>query len=198
GMGEPLLNPDNVFKAINLMLDDLAYGLARRRVTVSTIGVIPALDILREKLNVSLAISLHATNNPLRDKLVPLNKKYPLEEVLAASRKYSQAQSGDPVTFEYVVLEGINDSDEDARELVKLLHGMPAKVNLIPFNSFPGTLYQRSSPETIDRFREILMNAGIITITRRPRGEDIDAACGQLVGHIASRAGTRNVGAALL
>jgi len=198
GMGEPLLNLDNVFAAINLMLDDLAYGLARRRVTVSTVGVIPAMDKLREKAGVSLAISLHATNNNLRDMLVPLNKKYPLEEVLAASRKYSQAQNGDPVTFEYVVLDGINDSEQDARDLVKLLRDLPAKVNLIPFNSFPGTLYQRSSPATIDRFREILMNAGIITITRRPRGEDIDAACGQLVGHVAPRAGSGNIGVAVI
>jgi len=190
GMGEPLLNLDNVFKAINLMLDDLAYGLARRRVTVSTVGVIPAMDKLREKTSVSLAISLHATNNTLRDTLVPLNKKYPLEEVLAASRKYSQARYGDPVTFEYVVLDGVNDSEQDALELVKLLHGIPSKVNLIPFNTIPGTTYKRSTPAAIDRFREILMNAGIITITRRPRGEDIAAACGQLVGQVGARPGS--------
>ena len=187
GMGEPLLNLDNVFKAISLMLDDIAYGLARRRITVSTAGVVPAMDKMREKINVSLAISLHATNNALRDILVPLNKKYPLEELLASSRKYSQAMSGDPITFEYVMLEDINDSEEDALRLVKLLDGLPSKVNLIPFNSFPDTVYQRSSPETIERFRDILMNAGIIAITRRPRGEDIDAACGQLVGRVAAR-----------
>ena len=188
GMGEPLLNLDNVFKTINLLLDNLAYGLARRRVTVSTAGVVPGIDKLREKTNVSLAISLHATNNALRDILVPLNKKFPLEELLAATRKYSQAMSGDPITFEYVMLEGINDSEEDALQLVKLLHDIPSKINLIPFNSYPDSEYRRSSPATIEHFRGILMNAGIITITRRPRGEDIDAACGQLVGRVAARA----------
>ena len=196
GMGEPLLNLDNVFKTINLLLDDLAYGLARRRVTVSTAGVAPGIDKLREKTNVSLAISLHATNNALRDILVPLNKKYPLEELLAASRKYSQALSGDSITFEYVMLEGINDSEEDALQLVKLLHDIPSKINLIPFNSFPDSEYQRSSTTTIEHFRDILMNAGIITITRRPRGEDIDAACGQLVGRVAARARGKHAKAA--
>ena len=186
GMGEPLLNLDNVLKAINLMLDDISYGLARRRVTISTAGLVPAMDKLRDKCNVSLAISLHATNNTLRDTLVPLNKKYPIEEVLESCRKYSQAQFGEPITFEYVMLEGVNDSVEDALQLNKLLNGIPSKVNLIPFNSFAGTTYVRSSPEAIERFREVLMNAGIITITRRPRGEDIDAACGQLVGRITS------------
>jgi 23S rRNA (adenine2503-C2)-methyltransferase len=168
------------------MLDDISYGLARRRVTISTAGLVPAMDKLRDKCNVSLAISLHATNNTLRDTLVPLNKKYPIEEVLESCRKYSQAQFGEPITFEYVMLEGVNDSVEDALQLNKLLNGIPSKVNLIPFNSFAGTTYVRSSPEAIERFREVLMNAGIITITRRPRGEDIDAACGQLVGRITS------------
>lgn len=193
GMGEPLLNLDNVFKAIDLMLDDLAYGLAHRRVTISTVGVIPAMEKLREKTNISLAISLHATNNALRDMLVPLNKKYPIEEVLEAGRKYSQAMYGDPITFEYVMLDGINDSEKDALQLVKLLRDIPSKVNLIPFNSFPGTQYKRSSQAAIEHFREILMNAGIITITRRPRGEDIDAACGQLVGQVASRARGKSI-----
>ena len=188
GMGEPLLNLDNVLKAINLMLDDLSYGLARRRVTISTAGLVPAMDKLREKCNVSLAVSLHATNNALRDTLVPLNKKYPLEEVLESCGKYSQA-FGEPITFEYVMLEGINDSTEEALQLIKLLNGIPSKVNLIPFNSFTDSGYWRSSPEAIERFRAILMNAGIITITRRPRGEDIDAACGQLVGRITSSTG---------
>lgn len=187
GMGEPLVNLDNVLKAINLMLDDIAYGLARRRVTISTAGLVPAMDKLRDKCNVSLAISLHATNNTLRDTLVPLNKKYPIEELLESCRKYSQAQFGEPITFEYVMLEGVNDSVADALQLSKLLNGIPSKVNLIPFNSFTGAAYLRSSPEAIERFREILMNAGVITITRRPRGEDIDAACGQLVGRIPSR-----------
>ena len=189
GMGEPLLNLDNVLKAINLMLDDISYGLARRRVTISTAGLVPAMDKLREICNVSLAVSLHATNNSLRDTLVPLNKKYPIEVLLESCGKYSQAQFGEPITFEYVMLEGINDSVEEALQLIKLLDGMPSKVNLIPFNSFTDSGYQRSSPEAIERFREILMNAGIITITRRPRGEDIDAACGQLVGRITSRTG---------
>jgi 23S rRNA (adenine2503-C2)-methyltransferase len=192
GMGEPLLNLDNVLKAINLMLDDISYGLARRRVTISTAGLVPAMDKLRDRCNVSLAISLHATNNPLRDTLVPLNKKYPIEEVLESCRKYSQAQFGESITFEYVMLDNINDRVEDALQLNKLLYGIPSKVNLIPFNSFPGTSYQRSSPDAIERFREILMNAGIITITRKPRGEDIDAACGQLVGLLPSRSGVEN------
>jgi 23S rRNA (adenine2503-C2)-methyltransferase len=187
GMGEPLLNLDNVLKAINLMLDDISYGLARRRVTISTAGLVPAIDKLRDWCNVSLAISLHATNNALRDTLVPLNKKYPLEELLESCSKYSRAQFGEPITFEYVMLDGINDSIEEALQLIKLLNGIPSKVNLIPFNSFTDTAYLRSSPEAIERFREVLMNAGIITITRRPRGEDIDAACGQLVGRITSR-----------
>jgi len=187
GMGEPLVNLDNVLMAINLMLDDIAYGLARRRVTISTAGLVPAMDKLRGKCNVSLAISLHATNNSLRDTLVPLNKKYPIEELLESCRKYSHAQFGEPVTFEYVMLEGVNDSPADALQLCKLLNGIPSKVNLIPFNSFNDTAYVRSTPEAIERFREIRMHAGIITITRRPRGEDIAAACGQLVGRIKAR-----------
>lgn len=188
GMGEPLLNLDNVCSAIRLMLDDLAYGLARRRVTVSTVGVVPAMDKLQAATNVSLAISLHASNNTLRDTLIPLNRKYPLEELLAAAGRYSLAQYGESITYEYVMLDGVNDSERDARDLIKLLRGTPAKVNLIPFNTFPGAGFQRSSQTTIDRFREILMNAGIIAITRRPRGEDIDAACGQLVGLVTARA----------
>jgi 23S rRNA (adenine2503-C2)-methyltransferase len=188
GMGEPLLNFDNVLKATNLMMDDLAFGLARKRVTVSTAGVIPGIEKLAASSNVSLAVSLHAATNPLRDILVPLNKKYPVEQLIAASREYSAARNGDPVTFEYVMLDGINDSEADAFNLVKLLRGFPAKVNLIPFNPFPGAPYRRSGMATINRFREILMNAGIITITRKTRGEDIAAACGQLVGRVAARA----------
>ena len=188
GMGEPLLNLDNVCSAIRIMLDDLAYGLARRRVTVSTVGVVPAMDKLQAATNVSLAVSLHAANNTLRDALIPLNRNYPLEELLAAAARYSLAQSGESITYEYVMLDGVNDSERDARDLIKLLRGTPAKVNLIPFNTFPGAGFRRPSQNTIDRFRELLMNAGIITITRRPRGEDIDAACGQLVGRLAARA----------
>ena len=188
GMGEPLLNFDSVIKAMNLMMDDLAFGLAHRRVTLSTSGIIPGIEKLAEVSNVSLAISLHAASNPLRDVLVPVNKKYPVEKLIDASRHYSKAQGGEPITFEYVMLDGVNDTESDAIELTKLLQNLPAKVNLIPFNPFPGAEYKRSRPDTINRFREILMNAGIITITRKTRGEDIDAACGQLVGQVISRA----------
>ena len=188
GMGEPLLNFDNVIKAMNLMMDDFTFGLARKRVTLSTSGIVPGINKLAVSSNISLAISLHAANDALRDVLVPVNKKYPLDLLLKASKDYSLANSGDPVTFEYVMLSGINDSVDDAIQLAGLLKGIPAKVNLIPFNEFPGTEYQRSNTNVIDRFREILMNAGIITITRRTRGEDIDAACGQLVGQVLARA----------
>lgn len=187
GMGEPLLNFDNVSKAMNLMMDDLAFGLARKRVTLSTSGIVPGIKKLAETTNVSLAISLHAANNPLRDILVPVNKKYPLEQLIRASREYSDAQNGEPITFEYVMLKDVNDSQSDAKQLSDLLKGFPSKVNLIPFNPFPGAEYRRSDMDTINRFREILMNAGIITITRKTRGEDIDAACGQLVGQVVSR-----------
>ena len=189
GMGEPLLNFDNVIKATNLMMDDLAFGLARKRITLSTSGIVPGIEKLAVTSNISLAISLHAANDTLRDVLVPVNKKYPLDKLIKASKHYSLAMAGDPVTFEYVMLDGINDSSEDACRLAELLNGIPAKVNLIPFNEFPGTEYRCSKPEVIDRFREILMNAGIITITRRTRGEDIDAACGQLVGQVLARGG---------
>jgi 23S rRNA (adenine2503-C2)-methyltransferase len=188
GMGEPLLNFENVIKAIELMMDDLAFGLAHRRVTLSTSGIIPGIEKLAKVSNVSLAISLHAAGNPLRDILVPVNRKYPVEQLIEASRRYSRAQGGEPITFEYVMLDGVNDRESDATALVRLLQNLPAKVNLIPFNPFPGAEYKRSRPDTINRFREILMNAGIITITRKTRGEDIDAACGQLVGQVISRA----------
>ena len=188
GMGEPLLNFDNVIKAMNLMMDDCAFGLARRRVTLSTSGIVPGIEKLAITSNVSLAVSLHAANDALRDVLVPVNKKYPLKKLMKAIKGYSLARPGDPVTFEYVMLAGINDSVEAAIQLAGLLQGIPAKVNLIPFNEFPGTDYRRSNTEVIERFREILMNAGIITITRRTRGEDIDAACGQLVGQVLARA----------
>lgn len=187
GMGEPLLNFDNVIKAINLMLDDRSFGLARKRVTLSTSGIVPGIEKLANVSNVSLAISLHAANNSLRNELVPINRKYPLDQLIAASKTYAMSQQGEPITFEYVMLDGVNDSETDARQLVTLLKGIPAKVNLIPFNPFPGAAYHRSDMETINRFREILINAGIITITRKTRGEDIDAACGQLVGKVVSR-----------
>ena len=188
GMGEPLLNFDNVNKAMNLMMDDFAFGLSHKRVTLSTSGIVPGIEKLATASNASLAISLHAAHDGLRDVLVPVNKKYPLDELIKASKNYSLAKAGDPVTFEYVMLAGINDGIDDALQLARLLKEIPAKVNLIPFNEFPGTEYQCSKTEVIDRFREILMNTGIITITRRTRGVDIDAACGQLVGQVLARA----------
>jgi len=188
GMGEPLLNYDNVSGAVNLMLDDCAYGLSRKRVTLSTAGVVPGIRKLATGANISLAISLHAPTDELRDVLVPLNRKYPVRELMAAIRDYCRQKPGETVTFEYVMLDGVNDSEQYARTLAKLLGDIPAKVNLIPFNPFPGTEYRRSNPEAIDSFREILLNAGIITITRKTRGDDIDAACGQLAGKVIPRA----------
>jgi 23S rRNA (adenine2503-C2)-methyltransferase len=187
GMGEPLLNLDNVLPALRLMLDDYAYGLSRRRVTLSTAGVVPMLERLRAECPVSLAVSLHAPNDALRDELVPLNRKYPIRELLAACRRYCADSPRSRVTFEYVMLAGVNDSVEHARELVRLLRDMPAKVNLIPFNPFPQARYQRSPRDVIDRFRTILIEAGLTTITRRTRGDDIDAACGQLAGEVLDR-----------
>jgi 23S rRNA (adenine2503-C2)-methyltransferase len=187
GMGEPLLNFDNVLPAMRLMLDDYAYGLSRRRVTLSTAGVVPILERLREECPVSLAVSLHAPNDALRDQLVPLNKKYPIQELLEACRRYCADSPRSRVTFEYVMLEGINDSIEHAHELVRILSDVPSKVNLIPFNSFPQTHYRRSSKQAIDRFREVLIAAGLTTITRKTRGDDIDAACGQLAGRVQDR-----------
>jgi 23S rRNA (adenine2503-C2)-methyltransferase len=187
GMGEPLLNFNNVVAAIGLMLEDLAYGLSKRRVTLSTAGVIPALDRLKEVCDVSLAVSLHAPNDALRNELVPLNRKYPISELLDACRRYIADATRRSVTMEYVMLAGINDSDAHARELAALLRDVPAKVNLIPFNPFPETRYQRSSANAINRFRDILSDAGVTTITRRTRGDDIDAACGQLAGRVQDR-----------
>jgi len=187
GMGEPLLNFDNVLPAMRLMLDDYAYGLSRRRVTLSTAGVVPMLERLREECPVSLAVSLHAPNDALRDQLVPLNKKYPIQELLAACRHYCADSPRSRVTFEYVMLEGVNDSIEHAHELVRILSDVPSKVNLIPFNPFPQTQYRRSSKQAIDRFRDVLIAAGLTTITRKTRGDDIDAACGQLAGRVQDR-----------
>jgi 23S rRNA (adenine2503-C2)-methyltransferase len=191
GMGEPLLNFDNVVTAINVMLDDVAYGLSRRRVTVSTAGMVPLMDKLRDQLSVSLAVSLHAPNDELRTEIVPLNRKYPIAELLDACRRYVANDPHRRVTFEYVMLDGINDSPAHARQLVTLLSDVPSKVNLIPFNPFPLSHYRRSSREAIDTFRDILMRAGLMTITRRTRGDDIDAACGQLAGRIEDRTGRR-------
>jgi len=187
GMGEPLLNFDNVVMAMGLMVEDLAYGLSRRRVTLSTAGVVPAIDRLRAALPVSLAVSLHAPNDALRDSLVPINRKYPIKELLDACRRYVAGDSRRRITFEYVMLDGVNDTPAHARELIHLLEGVPAKVNLIPFNPFPEAGYARSPQDRIDRFREMLMRSGVITVTRRTRGDDIDAACGQLAGQVMDR-----------
>jgi len=184
GMGEPLLNFDNTVHALHLMLDDHAYGLSRRRVTVSTSGVVPAMDRLREECPVALAISLHAPNDELRNVLVPINQKYPLKELMAACRRYLEQAPRDFVTFEYVMLAGVNDCEQDACELIRLVRDVPCKFNLIPFNPFPQAPYQRSDMETVKRFRDILMQAGIVTTIRKVRGDDIAAACGQLAGQV--------------
>ena len=184
GMGEPLLNFENVVKAMNLMMDDFAYGLSKRRVTISTSGVVPAMYRLTEVCDVSLAVSLHAANDELRNELVPINKKYPLAELLAACRDNVANSPRRRITFEYVMLDAVNDSVKDAKALIKLLKDVPSKINLIPFNPFPNTQYQCSSVATIDRFRNVLHNSGMVTTIRKTRGEDIDAACGQLVGKV--------------
>ena len=184
GMGEPMANFDNVVTALHLMLDDNAYGLSRRRVTVSTSGLVPAMDRLRDECPVALAVSLYAPNDALRDQLVPINQKYPLVELMAACRRYLDKAPRDFVTFEYVMLEGINDTDAHARELLALVRDVPCKFNLIPFNPFPASPFKRSRPERVRRFAEILMAAGIVTTTRKTRGDDIDAACGQLAGQV--------------
>lgn len=184
GMGEPLLNFDNVVKAMSLMLEDEAYGLSKRRITLSTSGVIPALDRLKEVSDVSLAVSLHAPTDELRNQLVPLNLKYPIKDLLAACVRYLGDDARRRITFEYVMLDGVNDSDEHARQLAKLLKHVPAKINLIPFNPFPNTRYQCSSQKRIDAFRDILIAHDLTTITRKTRGNDIDAACGQLAGQV--------------
>lgn len=187
GMGEPLLNFDNVVKAIHIMMDDFGYGLSKRRITLSTAGIIPGLDRLRDVCDVSLAVSLHAPNDALRNELVPLNKKYPIKDLLEACKRYVADKPHRRVTFEYVMLKGVNDTPAHARELAELLRDVPAKVNLIPFNPFPQAQYARSSRQEIDRFHDVLMAAGFTTITRKTRGDDIDAACGQLAGKVMDR-----------
>lgn len=187
GMGEPLLNLANVLPALNIMLDDFAYGLSKRRVTVSTAGVVPALYQLRAASDVALAVSLHAPNDKLRNELVPLNKKYPLELLMKACQDYFKNDPRRAVTIEYVMLDSVNDSSLHAKQLITLLNGIRVKVNLIPFNPFPNTVYQRSSDAAIERFQGILMAAGLNTTIRRTRGDDIDAACGQLVGEVKDR-----------
>ncbi len=187
GMGEPLLNFNNVITAMNIMQDDFCFGLSKRRITVSTAGVVPAIIELKEKCPVTLAVSLHAPNDELRNELVPLNKKYNIETLLAACRDYVADSQRAKVTFEYVMLEEINDLDIHAEQLIGLLKGFPCKLNLIPFNPFDGIAYKRASNNRINRFKEKLKSAGIITTVRKTRGDDIEAACGQLAGDFVDR-----------
>lgn len=187
GMGEPLANYQNVVRALKLLMDDYSYALSKRRVTLSTSGIVPAMYKLTDEVDVALAVSLHAPNDALRDKLVPINKKYPIRELLDACRHYVNDKPHRHIYFEYVMLEGVNDSEAQARELARLIGGIPCKVNLIPFNPFPGTNYRRSPLAAINRFRDVLLAKRIITITRRTRGDDIDAACGQLAGKVMDR-----------
>ncbi|MBP6115103.1 MAG: 23S rRNA (adenine(2503)-C(2))-methyltransferase RlmN [Neisseriaceae bacterium] len=184
GMGEPLANYDNVVTALNIMLDDHGYGLSRRRVTVSTSGMVPQMDRLKEDCPVALAVSLHASNDAVRDEIVPLNKKYPLKELMAACQRYLVKAPRDFVTFEYVMLQGVNDYVQHAHELVALVKDVPCKFNLIPFNPFPNSGYDRSSNDRIRAFRDVLQEAGLIVTVRKTRGDDIDAACGQLAGQV--------------
>lgn len=187
GMGEPLLNFDNLIPALKIMLDDHAYGLAKRRVTVSTAGVVPAIYELRKQVDVALAVSLHAPNDELRNQIVPLNKKYPLAELIEACKHYFKDDNRRAVTMEYIMLDNVNDSPLHAKQLIRLLANVRAKVNLIPFNPFPYTVYKKSTPETIQQFQATLLNSGIQTTVRKTRGDDIDAACGQLVGKVKDR-----------
>ena len=185
GMGEPLLNFDSTITALDLMMDDMAYGLSKRRVTISTSGVVPALNKLIDHIDVALALSLHAPNNELRDVLVPLNKKYPIEVLMPSVKNYlSRSKAAEKVTIEYVMIKDVNDTPEHAHELAKLLKDVPSKVNLIPFNPFPQRQYETSSNRVIDKFTNILTSYNLTVITRRTRGDDIDAACGQLVGKV--------------
>ena len=187
GMGEPLLNFDNVVTAMSVMRDDLGFGLANKRVTLSTAGLVPMIDKLSERSDVSLAVSLHAPTDELRTRLVPLNKKYPIAELLGACQRYAERRPRTSITFEYTLMQGVNDQPEHARQLVKLMRRLPSKVNLIPFNPFPGTEFERPPEETIRAFQTILLDAGVLTMVRRTRGDDIDAACGQLKGQVLDR-----------
>ncbi len=187
GMGEPLANYRNVVPAMRIFMDDLGYDLSRRRVTLSTSGLVPQIYKLAEECNVALAVSLHAPNDALRNELVPINRIHPIAELLTACWHYLDEQNGRSITFEYVMLDGINDHPEHARQLARLLRGRPAKLNLIPFNVFAGTKYRRSAPAAILRFRDILNDNGVIATIRRTRGDDIDAACGQLAGQVTDR-----------
>jgi 23S rRNA (adenine2503-C2)-methyltransferase len=187
GMGEPLQNYTVTLESLRLMLDDHAYGLSRRRVTVSTSGIVPMIDRLREDCPVALAVSLHAPTDALRDELVPMNRKYPLRELMAACMRYLERAPRDFLTFEYVMLDGVNDSDEHALTLLALVRDVPCKFNLIPFNPFPGSGLGRSAGSRIQAFAQRLMDAGVVTTVRRTRGDDIDAACGQLAGEVLDR-----------
>jgi 23S rRNA (adenine2503-C2)-methyltransferase len=187
GMGEPLQNYEALVPALRLMLDDDAYGLSRRRVTVSTAGMVPQIDRLARDCPVALAVSLHAPDDALRDQLVPLNRKYPLAELMAACRRYLRTAPRDFITFEYVMLDGVNDSDRHARGLLRLVEDLPCKFNLIPFNAFDGTSVRRSPPQRVQEFAAVLTSAGIVTTTRKTRGDQIDAACGQLAGSVNDR-----------
>ncbi|MFN7836307.1 MAG: 23S rRNA (adenine(2503)-C(2))-methyltransferase RlmN [Burkholderiaceae bacterium] len=187
GMGEPLLNYDALLPALQLMLDDRAYGLSRRRVTVSTSGVVPFMDRLAVECPVALAVSLHAPNDALRDQLVPLNKKYPLRILLAACERYLNHAPRDFITFEYVMIDGVNDADHHIEELLAIARRLPCKFNLIPFNPFPGSGLERSPATRISRFVEVLNASGVVTTVRKTRGDDIDAACGQLAGDVKDR-----------
>ena len=191
GMGEPLANFRNVVPALSILMDDFGFDLSRRRVTLSTSGLVPQMYKLAEETNVALAVSLHAPDDALRNELVPINRKHPISELLAACWHYIDEQNGRSVTFEYVMLDGVNDSPAQARELARLLRGHPAKLNLIPFNPFPGTRYRRSPMAVIQRFRDELLRGGLLATIRRTRGDDIDAACGQLAGRVINRTTVR-------
>jgi 23S rRNA (adenine2503-C2)-methyltransferase len=191
GMGEPLANYRSIVPAAEILMDDLGFDISRRRVTVSTSGLVPQMRKLAEETNCALAVSLHAPNDALRDELVPINRKHRIAELLEACWYYVERQNARGITFEYVMLDGVNDRPEHAYQLVELLKGKPGKMNLIPFNTFPGTRYKRSAPAAIERFRDILNSNGVIATTRRTRGDDIDAACGQLVGRVRDRTTVR-------
>lgn len=191
GMGEPLANFRNVVPALRILTDDFGFDISRRRVTLSTSGLVPQIYKLAAEVNVALAVSLHAPTDELRNELVPINRKHPIAELLEACWHYLDEQNGRSITFEYVMLDGVNDHPEHARALVKLMRGRPAKLNLIPFNPFPGTDYRRSKPEVITRFRDELLKGGVLATIRRTRGDDIDAACGQLAGRVQDRTTVR-------
>jgi 23S rRNA (adenine2503-C2)-methyltransferase len=187
GMGEPLANFEAVVPALSLLRSDLGFGLAAKRVTLSTAGMVPGIDRLRETIDVALAVSLHAPEDELREQLVPLNRKYPISELMAACQRFVSDKHKRSVTFEYTLIDGVNDHPDHARKLVRLLRRLPSKLNLIPFNPFPGTSYRCSPPDRISAFQEIVMKGGLIATVRKTRGDDIDAACGQLAGKVVDR-----------